>query len=242
MGKVANAYGSDPTPPTLPAGLSQLKPAGKGDGPAEPAGSPGAAATGPSSVPQKPAAVAAPVPSPPIPPVVRAESPPQRPAPPEAPAPKPAPPPVASVTVPAEDRPQAAVITPPAKPAPPPAVAARQPTAVAAPTGNVARMQLTARMEGLEPGPPLALPLQVSRGEERVYLFTELRGLSGRTVVHRWELNGRIVQERQLPAKSPTWRTYSGLRITNSMTGNWRVAVVDAATGSTLAELRFTAN
>lgn len=103
-------------------------------------------------------------------------------------------------------------------------------------------MQLTGRMDGLEPGPPLALPLPVSRGEERVYLFTELRGLSGRTVVHRWELNGRVIQERQLPAKSAAWRTYSGLRITSSMTGSWRVAVVDAATGSTLAELRFTAN
>lgn len=149
---------------------------------------------------------------------------------------------MASVALPAEDRPQAAASTPPAKPTPPPVIAARPPTAVAAPTGNVARMQLTARMEGLEPGPPLTLPLQVSRGEQRIYLFTELRGLSGRTVVHRWELNGRVVQERQLPAKSAAWRTYSGLRITNSMAGSWRVTVVDAATGSTLAELRFTAN
>jgi len=105
-------------------------------------------------------------------------------------------------------------------------------------TGSVARMQLAARMDGLEPGPPLPLPVRLGQGQGRtVYFFTELRGLSGRTVLHRWELNGRVVQERQLKPTSQAWRAYTALSIPQS--GSWRVAAIDAATGRTLAEQRF---
>lgn len=44
-------------------------------------------------------------------------------------------------------------------------------------TSNVARMQLTARMDGLEPGAPLPLPVRLGQGQGRtIYFFTELRG------------------------------------------------------------------
>lgn len=107
-------------------------------------------------------------------------------------------------------------------------------------TGNIARMQLAAGMNGLEPGPPLPLPLRLAPGQGRtVYFFTELRGLSGHTVLHRWELNGRVMQERQLKPTSQAWRGYTALSITGALAGSWRVAAIDAATGRTLAEQRF---
>lgn len=162
------------------------------------------------------------VPAPP--PAVPAEAPPKAVAP---PLPKPAPPPITTPS-------------PPVKPAPPPVMASHPPPDVVL-TGNVARAQLAAGMNGLEPGAPLPLPLRLGQGQERrtVYFFTELRGLSGHTVLHRWEVNGRIVQERPLRPTSQAWRGYTALSITSASPGSWRVAAIDAATGRTLAEQRF---
>jgi hypothetical protein len=72
-----------------------------------------------------------------------------------------------------------------------------------------------------------------------VYFFTELRGLSGRPVLHRWEWNGRIMQRRELRPRSQSWRAYTAVTITGAMRGSWRVAAVDATTGTLLTEHRF---
>jgi general secretion pathway protein A len=105
---------------------------------------------------------------------------------------------------------------------------------------KVARMQLAARMQGLEPGPPIDLPVRLSQGQSRtIYFFTELRGLSGRTVLHRWEWNGRMMQERQLHPASQSWRAYTAMTIAGDMRGSWRVSAVDATTGKILAGQRF---
>ena len=95
-------------------------------------------------------------------------------------------------------------------------------------------------MQGLEPGPPIDLPVRLSKGQARtIYFFTELRGLSGRSVLHRWERNGRIMQERQLHPASQSWRAYTAMSITGDMRGSWRISAVDATTGQALAGQRF---
>jgi len=105
---------------------------------------------------------------------------------------------------------------------------------------KVTRVQLAARMQGLEPGPPIDVPVRLSKGQARtIYFFTELHGLSGRTVLHRWEWNGRIMQERQLHPSSQSWRAYTGMVIAGDMRGSWRVSTVDATTGKVLVRQRF---
>jgi hypothetical protein len=95
-------------------------------------------------------------------------------------------------------------------------------------------------MQGLEPGPAVALPIRLGRGEARmVYFFTELRGLAGRPIAHRWQWEGRIVQDRAVRPASQAWRAYTAKAIDRP--GSWQVAVVDTATGSVLAEQRFDA-
>jgi type II secretory pathway predicted ATPase ExeA len=104
---------------------------------------------------------------------------------------------------------------------------------------KVARVQLAARMQGLEPGPPIDLPVRLSQGQTRtIYFFTELRGLNGRSVLHRWEWNGRMMKERQLHPASELWRAYTAMSIGGEMRGSWRVSAVDA-TDKVLAERRF---
>jgi hypothetical protein len=105
---------------------------------------------------------------------------------------------------------------------------------------KLVRVQLAARMQGPEPGPPIDLPVRLSQGQSRtIYFFTELRGLSGRSVLHRWERNGRIMHQRQLRPASQSWRAYSAMTITGDMRGSWRISAVDATAGKVLAEQRF---
>jgi type II secretory pathway predicted ATPase ExeA len=115
------------------------------------------------------------------------------------------------------------------------------PTAVSeSASDKVARVQLAARMQGLEPGPPIDLPIRLSPGQARtIYFFTELRGLSGRYVLHRWERNGRMMHERQFHPTSQSWRTYTAMTITGDMRGSWRISAVNVTTDKVLAEQRF---
>jgi type II secretory pathway predicted ATPase ExeA len=107
-------------------------------------------------------------------------------------------------------------------------------------SNKVTRMQLAARMQGREPGPPIDLPVRLSKGQARtIYFFTELHGLSGRTVLHRWERNGRIMQERQLHPTSQLWRAYTAMTIVGDMRGSWGVSAVDATTRNVLAGQHF---
>jgi hypothetical protein len=95
-------------------------------------------------------------------------------------------------------------------------------------------------MQGLEPGPPIDLPVRLSKGQARtIYFFTELRGLNGRSVLHRWEWNGRMMKERQLRPASELWRAYTAMTLGGDMRGSWRVSAVDATTDKILAEQRF---
>ena len=229
-GEVATASGPDstpPPPPPLPAGLSGL------DGLARGVGNPSEAErqNEPATLPPAAPAPSAPEPGP-------------SPATPTTPMPDS---PMVGATESAEEPPWEAAAAPqmpvpPAKPTPPPVIASLPPpAAVSASTSDkVARMQLAARMDGLEPGPPVPLPLRLGQGQARtIYFFTELRGLNGRTVIHRWECNGRIMQDRQLQPASASWRAYSGMSITSDMRGSWRLSAIDAATGKVLAEQRF---
>jgi hypothetical protein len=126
----------------------------------------------------------------------------------------------------------------PAEPKEISAIASMTPSAAVSEPAS--RVQLAASMQGLEPGSPIDLPIRLSPGQSRtIYFFTELRGLSGRTVIHRYEWNGRIIRERQLHPSSQSWRAYTAMTITGDMRGSWRVAAVDTKTDKVLAERRF---
>jgi hypothetical protein len=129
----------------------------------------------------------------------------------------------------------------PASPTEESASASVSPLATLKPASDkVARVQLAARMQGLEPGPPIDLPVRLSKGQARtIYFFTELRGLSGRTILHRWEWNGRIMQKRQLHPTSQSWRAYTAMTIVGNMRGSWGVSAVDEKTGKVLTGQRF---
>ena len=67
---------------------------------------------------------------------------------------------------------------------------------------------------------------------------TELRDLAGHTVLHRWELNGKVVTILPFEVKGQRWRIYSRNTLTSNEQGNWRVVVADT-NGTVLASQNF---
>ncbi len=92
------------------------------------------------------------------------------------------------------------------------------------PDAKVARAVFTSGIENREPVDELA---NVSGDLPEVYFFTDLRGLEGRTVTHRWELDGETVAEVSFQIGGPRWRVYSKKTLGPGLKGDWTVVVVD---------------
>lgn len=94
---------------------------------------------------------------------------------------------------------------------------------------GVSRAQFTTGIKQQEPvdrvGPVI---LAKSNGIKQLYYFTEVKGMRGETITHRWEYEGQVVAKVQLQIGSNQWRTYSRKNFTPAMTGDWRVVVIDS--------------
>jgi len=73
---------------------------------------------------------------------------------------------------------------------------------------------------------------------QQVYFFTELTGLDGQTVTHKWEHSGEVKAEVKFDVKAPRWRVWSSKKFDPSWTGEWTVSVVDSS-GATLAQTKL---
>lgn len=129
----------------------------------------------------------------------------------------------------------------PAPAAQPAAPAAAEPaTAQSAPApaaaGTVARSQFTSEIQALEPADNLST---LANDQTRIYFFSELKNLSGHTVTHRWEHNGKVMAEVPIQVGGDRWRAHSYKTLDPSLTGEWKVTVVDDG-GATLSANSFT--
>jgi hypothetical protein len=187
---------------------------------------------------------AAPVTAPPVapppvtqPPAATPQPPQQAPSqPPPQPAPQPAPPTT-------QAQPQQ---TPPQPPREEPAPPRTQPVAAGEAVAildeaHVGRARLTTNVVNREPVDQLGSRVDIpSSGEDFVYFFTEIRGMAGRTVTHRWQYGGNVVASVPFQIGSDRWRVYSRKGIAGGQTGPWTVTAV-GPNGSELARATFTA-
>jgi hypothetical protein len=51
--------------------------------------------------------------------------------------------------------------------------------------------------------------------------------MEGRTVRHRWELDGQVMAEVSFQVGAPRWRVHSSKRLLPGQPGSWTVSVVD---------------
>jgi hypothetical protein len=67
----------------------------------------------------------------------------------------------------------------------------------------------------------------LSTATERIYFFTEIAGLQGKTIRHRWIHNNQVLAEIPIAIGGPNWRVYSSKKFLPEWTGEWTVLVVD---------------
>jgi hypothetical protein len=93
-------------------------------------------------------------------------------------------------------------------------------------TGEVSRSMFTSAIENREPVDEV---VQVDSNMPRVYFFTELEGMEGQQVTHRWVYQGQVMGEVSFQVGGPRWRVHSSKNLMPEWTGIWEVQVVDAA-------------
>jgi hypothetical protein len=106
--------------------------------------------------------------------------------------------------------------------------------------GSVARETLARDIEGDRPLRPFETQLTLDADEPTtVYYFTDLRGMAGKTVLHRWLHQGKLVSEVSMQV-GEGWLSalHSSVTVAPSMTGRWDVQVCDAA-GKALEQETF---
>lgn len=115
---------------------------------------------------------------------------------------------------------------------------ATEQTAPAPAGGTVARAAVTSGIENREPLDDLS---SVTTEVGKIFYFTELRGMEGQEVTHRWEHNGEVMAEVPFEVSGPRWRVYSSKNLAPSLTGDWKVSVLDA-NGNPLTSNTFAYN
>lgn len=79
---------------------------------------------------------------------------------------------------------------------------------------------------------------QLTNDNSSVYFFTEIRGLEGQTITHRWEQGGEVRAEVNFNVGGNRWRVWSSKNLQPGWLGEWKVSVVDAG-GNVLSQESF---
>jgi hypothetical protein len=109
-------------------------------------------------------------------------------------------------------------------------------TPMPAPTGMVARATFTSLIVEREPTDTVA---SLPNDQNVVYYFTELQGMEGLTIFHRWQFGGEVMADVPFTVAGPRWRVYSSKALVPGWLGEWTVTVVDEH-GNELRTDRFT--
>ena len=105
----------------------------------------------------------------------------------------------------------------------------------AAASDHVARAVFTSAVQNREPTDTVT---SLSNTNNKIYFFSELTGLGGQTVTHRWEYQGKTMGEVKFDVGGPRWRVWSSKTLLPQWTGEWRVSIIDGA-GNKVGEGTF---
>ena len=106
--------------------------------------------------------------------------------------------------------------------------------------GSVASETLARGIEGDRPVHPFETQLALDTDEPTtLYYFTDVRGMAGKTVLHRWLYRGKVISEVSMQVGAG-WLAalHSSVTVAPNMTGHWDVLVCDAS-GKALEQESF---
>ncbi len=106
---------------------------------------------------------------------------------------------------------------------------------VQAPSANVKRAVFTTSVVNREPVDEVKT---LKTDVDKVSFFTEILGMEGKTVTHRWIFNGETRAEVPFQIGGPRWRVFSTKTLGPEWTGTWTVDVVDGE-GNKLSSASF---
>lgn len=95
--------------------------------------------------------------------------------------------------------------------------------AVVMPSVPSALAQFTTGVEDREPVDQVTF---VGNDVRKIYLFSDLRGLDGRVVTHRWIHDGVVHAEIPFEVRGPRWRVWSSKELLEDWLGDWTVEIV----------------
>lgn len=100
---------------------------------------------------------------------------------------------------------------------------------------GVARSAFTTAVENREPVDEVG---QLGNDTGKIYFFTEIRGMNGHAITHRWEQGGEVRAEVTFNVGGDRWRVWSSKTLDPSWLGEWQVSVVDEG-GNVLSQESF---
>lgn len=90
--------------------------------------------------------------------------------------------------------------------------------------GSVARASFTRAVVKREPIDHFE---QLTTNEHYLNYFTELKGMTGQTITHRWLYEGKIKAEVKFDVGAPRWRVWSSKTLMSNWIGTWTVEVLN---------------
>jgi len=100
---------------------------------------------------------------------------------------------------------------------------------------HVARALFTSEVQNREPTDTIT---SLSNDKNKIYFYSELIGLGGQTITHRWEYQGKTMGEVKFNVGGPRWRVWSSKTLLPQWTGEWRVSIIDGS-GNKVGEGTF---
>ena len=100
---------------------------------------------------------------------------------------------------------------------------------------GVVRSVFTTAIDNREPVDQVG---QLTNDNTAVKFFTEVRGMEGHAITHRWEKEGEVKAEVTFNVGGNRWRVWSSKNLQPEWLGNWQVSVIDEG-GNLLAQESF---
>ena len=105
---------------------------------------------------------------------------------------------------------------------------------------GIAHVSFTSEIIDREPADRLS---ELTNDSRVIYFHSELLGLDGSEVLHRWEFNGQTMAEVPFRVGADRWRVWSSKRLDPVWLGEWKASVI-GTDGRVLASetFRYTAS